>query len=299
MLRQRLLTLLLALSAAAPAGAQQIQPLEIGLVPNLTTRMLLTAFEPMRAYLELQLRQPVRLSTAPNFKAFYARTQQGDFDLVVTPPHFAWLAHREAGYTPLLTYVEQLNGLLVVALDSPIQNVAGLRNKRLGIVDPLAIVSLRGLRVLQEQGLRPGQEFFVQTIAPHNAAAVAVAQGELDAAIIGSGPYRIMAEETRSRLRVLREVGAVPNAVYLAHGRLPPARQRALQMHLQAFATTTTAGQKFMTQYGYGGFKPISAGELRSMEDYADQVKRLLGAENSSSRAPLPIGQIACAHRPC
>lgn len=275
-LRQWLITLLLACNGIVPAHAQEVAPLEIGLVPNLTARALLTAFEPMRAYIELQLRQPVRLSTAPNFKEFYARTQKGEFDLVVTPAHFAWLAHREAGYTPLLTYVEQLNGLLVVSRDSPIQNVSELRGKRLGIVDPLAIVSMRGQRVLLEQGLRPGVEYIVQPIAPHNAAAVAVAQDELDAAIIGSGPYRIMAEETRARLRILREVGAVPNAIYLAHSRIPPARQRELQMHLRAFAETATEGQKFMTQYRYGGFKVITAADLKPMEVYAEQVKRLL-----------------------
>jgi len=283
-LRQWLLALFLAGSAIAPTGAQETQPLEIGLVPNLTARTLLTAFEPMRAYLELHMRQPVRLSTAPNFKEFYARTQRGDFDLVVTPPHFAWLAHQETGYTPLLTYVEQLNGLLVVAWDSPIKTVSALRGKRLGIVDPLAIVSMRGLRALQEQGLRPGVDFYVQSIAPHNAAAVAVAQGELDAAIIGSGPYRIMAEETRARLRVLSEVGAVPNAVYLAHSRISPARQRDLQMHLKAFAETTAEGHKFMAQYRYGGFKDITAAELKPMDVYAEQVKRLLAEEDKPSR---------------
>jgi phosphonate transport system substrate-binding protein len=277
--RQWMLALLLAWTAAAPAGAQEAQPLEVGLVPNLTARTLLTVFEPMRAYLELQMRQPVRLSTAPNFKAFYARTQKGEFDLVVTPAHFAWLAHREAGYTPLLTYVEQLDGLLIVARDSAIHNVGALRGKRLGIVDPLAIVSMRGQRVLQEQGLRAGVDYFVQSIAPHNAAAVAVAQGELDAAIIGSGPYRIMAEEARGRLRVLSEVGAMPNAVYLAHNRIPPARQRDLQMHLKAFAETTAEGQRFMAQYRYGGFKAISATELKAMDVYADQVKRLLAGD--------------------
>jgi phosphonate transport system substrate-binding protein len=274
-----LLMLLVLCAWALPAWATETRPLEIGLVPNLTARTLLTAFEPMRAYLELELRQPVRLSTAPNFREFYARTQQGEFDVVVTPAHFAWLAQHEAGYIPLLTYTQQLSGLLIVERNSPIQSVADLRGKRIGIVDPLAIVSMRGLRVLQEQGLRPGADFSVHAIAPHNAAAVAVVQGDLDAAIIGSGPYRIMAEETRARLRVLRELGAVPNAIYLAHKRLPPARRRALQALLQAFAENTPAGQSFMAQYHYGGFKTISADDLKSMDIYAEQVKLLLYEE--------------------
>lgn len=276
---KKLMLLALSWSLVLPAAAAGIQPFEIGLVPNLTARKLLTAFEPMRAYLENKLQQPVRLITAPNFREFFARTQKGEFDLVVTPAHFAWLAYQEAGYTPILTYTAPLDGLLVVARNSPIRSIANLRGKRIGIVDPLAIVTMRGLQVLREQGMSPGIDFSVQEIAPHNAAAVAVEQGHLDAAIIGSGPYRIMAENTRERLRVLSEVGSVPNAIYLLSKRIPVARQRELQAALLAFAATSAEGQKFMSEYRYGGFKTISAAELKPMEVYADQVKQFLNKE--------------------
>lgn len=56
-------------------------------------------------------------------------------------------------------------------------------------------------------------------------------------------------------------------------------RRRELQMHLRAFAANTPAGQNFMAQYRYGGFKPISATELKAMAVYADQAKRLLAGE--------------------
>ena len=272
-----LMALTMTSALVASAEATESVVLEIGLVPSLTARTLLTAFEPMRAYLEHHLKQPVRLSTAANFREFYGRTQKDEFDLLVTPAHFAWLAHREAGYTPLLTYTEQLSGLLIVGLDSPIRAIADLRGKRLGIADPLAIVTMRGLQVLREQGLRPEVDFSLQATAPHHAAAVAVAQGDLEAAIIGSGPYRIMAGETRARLRVLSELGSVPNAVYLAHKRIPPVRQRELQLLLQTFGVAAD-GKQFMAQYHYGGFKPVTAAELKSMEVYAEQAKRLLEA---------------------
>ena len=174
------MTLLASWMLVVPIVFAEQAPLEIGLVPNLTTRTLLTSFEPMRAYLEHQLHQSVRLSTAPNFREFYARTLRGEFDLVITPAHFAWLAHREAGYIPVLTYVVPLSGLLIVSQESAIHRTTELHNKRIGIVDPFAIVSMQGLQTLREQGLRPGVNFSLQTIAPHDAVALAVINGDLD-----------------------------------------------------------------------------------------------------------------------
>lgn len=261
------------LAAAADAPAQG--RLIVGLVPNVSARTLIAAFQPVREHLERALGQPVELYTAPDFRTFHERTQRGEYDLVVTPAHFAWLAIREAKYAPLVTYLNPLQGLVIVRQDSPIDSPRALRGKKIGVVDPLAIVTIRGLQFLKEQGLQPGIDFSVHRSAPHNTAALAVGNGELDAAIIGSGPYRIMPEEIRAQVRVPGEVGAVPNAVYLANGRLQAEQRRALQDALLAFGSAP-AGRQFMQQYSYGGFRTISTTDLKSMEAYSQRVKELL-----------------------
>jgi phosphonate transport system substrate-binding protein len=271
---------LLTAPVAAAADASSGNRLVVGLVPNVSTRTLISAFQPMRQYLEQQLRQPVELYTAPDFRSFYERTQGGEFDLVVTPAHFAWLAIREANYVPLTTYRNPLQGLVIVKQGSAINSARALRGKRVGVVDPLAIVTMRGLQWFQEQGLQSGADFTVHKSAPHNTAALAVANGELDAAIIGSGPYRIMPEDIRAQVRVLAAVGAVPNAIYLANGRLPSRQRKALQGALLAFGDTLE-GRRFMDQYGYGGFKTIGAAELKPMEVYSQRVKELLANPGS------------------
>lgn len=261
---------------ALAAEPTQDNRLVMGLVPNLSARALITAFEPMKASLEKQLGRSVELYTAPNFRTFHERTLQGEFDIVVTPAHFAWIAVQDGKYVPLTTYQNPLQGLIVVKQGSQIATANALRGKKMGITDPLAIVTMRGLQWLKEHGLQAGVDFSVHKSSPHNTAALAVGSGELDAAIIGSGPYRIMPEDIRAQIHVLSEVGAVPNATYLANGKLPPKTRKALQLALLAFGNESPEGKQFMTQYKYGGFKAITEADLRPMEIYSQQVKELL-----------------------
>lgn len=266
-------------AVAVPAAANEAEPLRVGLIPNVSARTLLTAFQPMRDYLRQALNQPVEMYSAPDFATFFQRTRRKEFDVVVTPAHFAWLAMREANYVPMLTYNNELSGLLIVSAQSSVQKVEQLRGKKLGIVEPVAIVTLRGLAWLREQGLQPNTDLSVrETGTHHNSAALAVAQGEVDAAIIGSGPYRIMPEDIRSRVRVLAEVGSVPNAIYLVRGDWPVARRQAIQQALLGFGNSG-AGQEFLKTYRYEGFKPVTVAALKPMAPYAEQAKKLLQVE--------------------
>ena len=73
--------MLAVLLAAAPVSAQPTA-LEIGVLPNISARVLLTQYEPMRKYLERVLGRPVQISTAPNWKVFQERTLAREYDLV-------------------------------------------------------------------------------------------------------------------------------------------------------------------------------------------------------------------------
>jgi phosphonate transport system substrate-binding protein len=271
---------IVALLSPPPAAGADKPTLEIGLVPNVSARTLLAAYQPMRAFLEQRLGQPVQLFTAPDFKTFYQRTARAEYDVVVTPAHFARLAQTEAGYVPLTTYRRNLSALLVVAQDSPIKNISDLRGKSVAIVDPLAIVTMRGLQWFREQGLQPNVDFAVHISAPHNTAVRAVMHGDMDAAIIGSGPYRIMPSELRTGTRILAILGSVPNATFLASPKLPAGAAERIRAALLAFAEQSPEGRKFIADYGYEGMLPVSPEALGAMDGYAAEVKKRLETTN-------------------
>jgi phosphonate transport system substrate-binding protein len=82
------------LAGLLPFSVQAAAVFTLGIIPAHSPRVLTERYEPLRAYLESRLKQPVRIESAADFARFQARTVRGEFDLTVTAPHFARLAQR-------------------------------------------------------------------------------------------------------------------------------------------------------------------------------------------------------------
>ena len=102
--RRALLISALCVPFASFAAEQNEGALEIGILPNISARMLLTQYEPMRRYLERVLGRKVQISTAQNWETFHKRTLEKEYDVVITAVHLGRVAEIDAGYRPLLIY---------------------------------------------------------------------------------------------------------------------------------------------------------------------------------------------------
>jgi len=175
--------LALVLGWAAPAiAANQANAVDVGVFPYLSTRALLDVFEPVRVLLQAELKRPTNLFTAPSFKAYADRTQAGEYDVVVTPPHFARLAQREAGYIPLMMFTRELRGVVVVAKTSPLQTLSELKGKRIATPSKLALVTIMGGQLLRDNGLVNEADTLLKDVGSHSNAVLAVQRGEDEAA---------------------------------------------------------------------------------------------------------------------
>lgn len=266
---------LIAILLFCPNLIAESLPLEIGLVPNISPRALFKAYQPMREYLEKKLQRPVRLYTAPDFKEFFLRTVKGEFDIVVTPPHFARAAQVEAGYIPLLQYQTDLIAIVVAPVGG-VKELEALRGKRLAVSGDVALATLLAERALMKRGLKMGVDVVVHHHSAHNNAVLSLKRGEADAAVIGSGPYLLMPADTRSGIHIIAELGHGPNATFMANPRQDKETIQAIRQVLTDFAETTE-GKAFMTRYDYQGFKPVTTKELAAMDEYTSAAKRIMG----------------------
>ncbi len=257
-------------------AAEQLKPLEIGVFPNLSARAVVTMYQPVRDFLEQRLGRPVQLYTAPDFRTFVERTQDGEYDLVVTAPHLARLAQTESGYIPLANYASPLRALVVVPRRASFSSLQDLSGRTVSVPDRLAVISMVGVHLLRDHGLSPETGLHLVYAKSHTNAALSVLRGEADAAVVGSAPFNQLPEGVRDGLRVLAYTEPIPNQFYLASPRLPPDLVAAVSRSLMEFAGTP-GGHRFIEANRFGGLKGASEGDLKGMDPYAKEVRRLLG----------------------
>lgn len=273
-LPRRLVWALLLIAGIQPAFSAD-KPLSFGVFPHLTARQTLETYRPLAYVVEKHLQRPVVIYTARDFKTFVERTRQGEYDILMTAPHFAWLARQEAGYRPLLKYVQPVRGLLVVKSDSPLDSLGALRGRTIATADPLAVVALALHAELAANRLRRDIDYQTTDSGTHLNAAIQVINGRADAAMVGLHPYKLMPPELRRQVRILAETPPLSSLMYLAHPRLSDAEAQAVRQALREFAASP-AGQAFMQGGGYGGFAEVDGHELRAFRPYALQAQDML-----------------------
>jgi len=269
------LWLLFGLLALRPAWAADTSPLVLGIFPNITVKQIVETYRPLANALEKTLRRRVEIYSAPNFKSFVDRTHQGEYDLLLTAPHFAWLARQNAGYRPLLKYTEPVRGLLVVKSSSYSRDVATLRGHTIAIPDPLAVVVLALQAELAEEGLKPAIDYQIINAGTHINAVLQVIKGRADAAMVGQSPYTLFPPELRKQLHVLLETPPLSSLTYLTHPRVSEAEALIIRNTLLRFAATPE-GQVFLKKGGFGGFAPLNSDELNAFRPYALQTQKML-----------------------
>lgn len=280
---------MLACIALSPAQARRGgKPLMLGIVPNLSPRSMLAAYQPLRAHLETFLQRPVMLFTAPEFHSFYNRTLEGEYDIALMPAHLARLVEIEGGLRPFAKFLPPQSGLVVVRKESRLQTAADLAGKRIALVDRIALVTLRGEDWLAAQGVA----IDTNTVPPmhftyHNAAVEAVLNGRADAAIVSSGPFNTMPKDLREAARVLASLGSMPANVFVAHSRLSPPGIEEMGNVLFDYARRSGKLQGFLERYRYESIVPLEADELRSVDRYAQRAKQIIKESGRTATSRL------------
>jgi phosphonate transport system substrate-binding protein len=273
---------LAAAGLATPAPADE--NIEFGILPTLNTRTILATYQPLREHLEANLKRPVTMVTAADYRAFVERTQRRDFRFVLTAPHFARLAQVEAGYVPMLRIQRELRGILVVRDDSPIRSIGDLRGKSVATPEDIALITMLATDLLRQKGLKPAQDFMLRQTTSFATAMLAVENGEHDAAVSAPTALNQMPESTRKALRVIGETRAVPHMIYLAHPGVPAAERERMVQAMLAFVADKERSGAFFEKTGFGGFVPVTEAELASLDGYRKEIHRLLKVKPRATR---------------
>jgi phosphonate transport system substrate-binding protein len=276
--RFSVLLFLTLLSGVVQAAESPVPPpLKIGVVPYLSTRALINSYQPLRHFLQNSFGRPVEVYTATGFKAFFESTDEGAFDLIVTPAHFARIAQIDKGFVPLVRYSTGGRGLFVVPQQSRMKDIHDLRGQTIAVPDRLSLAAILCVEYLRQNSLRSGTDFKLLETASFNSAVLIVQKGEAAAAISAPGALAQMPDDLRDSVRILADTGDYTNLVFLANPRLGAADVDRLKHLLLQFGAESAEGRAFLKNTGFGSIIPTSEADLQRLDPYVAETKHLLG----------------------
>lgn len=252
----------------------QAQPLRIGVLPYLSARSLLLEYAPLRRFLAAELQQEVELQTARDLPRFLERSHAGDFDLLISAPHFARLAQTEHGYLPLVAIRADFYALLLVPKAAPAQTLRQLMGSTLHLPHRLSFVSFQIEDFLRQRGLNPERDLHLLYYSTDNNAILATEQSRADAGAAQRSVFEHMPREITDQLRILGSTQSALSLIILAHPDMAAPTLQALQQALNKFPYSE-AGLGFF-QASHSEFAPADASTMAKLDAYLPRLKMRL-----------------------
>ncbi len=264
------IALLFAVCSGALRAAPTAQPetsLTLGFFPIVSTVSLFKRFSPLTTYLSQRLGIPVRLTTAKDFPTFVKRTARRDYDIVITAPHFAVRAADSGRYAIRATTLNEVQQLIVVREDSPLQKLSDLAGRTIATPPGRALMTLMGKDLLAQAGLTGPRAPHYRAYTSHNAANQALLAGEADAAIASTNIVG-KALQRGEPLRILAEGKKLPSMATLVASDLPPAQAERIT---RAFIEMgdTAKGRETLKQIGFPGYRAVGLEDYAPLRPYA------------------------------
>lgn len=261
---------------ASAEDLPSIKPLEIGVAPYSSARVLVASYESMRIFLEKELHVPVKIYTSAGFKQFFKGAQRGDFDMVISAAHFSRILQKEYQFTPLVRYATVAPGMLMISTNSKIKSVQELRGQVIAVPDQLSMASIFGISYLREQGLQSGVDFQILVVPTFDSAIMAIQKGDAIAAFSARAPLTHMSKELRESVTQIANIGKYFSLVFLAHPRVDKKDTQRLTQALLKFGKESIEGKQFLSSTGFVAIIPATSKDMNTLDRFVEETKRLL-----------------------
>lgn len=263
-------------TATARSAWSQPQALRMGVHPYNSALALIATHRPLFQYLETALQQPVEFYTAPSFEAYVNALMAGEYDIPISPPHFAMLAMEKGHYRALVHYRTRLDPLLAVPRDSRFHGPADFAGARIAMADKSALIRIVIIKWLADAGLVADRDYSIVERPTHGASIAATVQGEADAGVATSTAFRQVPPDVQMKLRTVPSGYRFPHLFTLGHQRLGSARLEQLKQALLAFTPDHPQGKLFFEKSSYGGFEPVMPQELDELRPFIEPTRKVL-----------------------
>lgn len=250
--------------------------LEVGVLPNVSARVLISQYEPMQSYLTQRLDQTVTVSTAPDWREFYQRVKRGEYQVVIAAANVARLMEVDLGYKPILAYDPKIPALLIAAKGANSNPAALLKGKNIAMANPASLVVFEGINWLSKQGLESGRDFQTSVVRRDDSVGSAVIRGESAAGILSMGEFRGHPEALREQLVIVATMAEVASFVVSVGKEMPSEKVNQLRAALLTFSQNSEDGKQFFQRSGFRAISPVNERELTALDAYVEKTRKAL-----------------------
>jgi phosphonate transport system substrate-binding protein len=264
------------------AQAPAVNNYKIGVLPNVSARMLLQLYQPVRQYVERVRGTPVEILTAPDFMQFYRRTIAGQYDLVITGAHMGRLANVDHGHGVVGLFTPDMKCLMVTLTSRPLANVQELKGQSISFANSASIVAIAGIRWLGSQQLKVGSDVTVAPVFGDDSIANKLTRGDVRAAFMSMGEFRSIPEEVRKTFSIHTTFLEVPAFMVMKPTdmrlKAPAALAdfEVLRKEWSEFPKTAEA-KTYASLTGTTGVIIPKSEDLARLDGYIDDTRRLVG----------------------
>lgn len=246
------MSLLLTVALTSATAAERFS---FGIVPQQAASQLAQGWAPVLSYLSAEAGITLAFATAPDIPTFESRLSQGQYDFAYMNPYHYTVFHKKPGYAAIAKERnKQIEGIIVVRSDSPIQSVRELDGKDMAFPSPAAFAAtILPLAELKRQGISVIPRF----VSSHDSVYLNVVRGLASA---GGGIKRTLSvfdPAQAGQIRVLSTTTPYTPHAIAAHPRVPVeilSRVTAAMMHLDA----DPAAKPLLDTLGFNGIEPAS-----------------------------------------
>lgn len=262
-------------------GGNRVTSLRLGVIPNVSSRVLMNQYEPLREYLSKTLPSAtVTVETGPDWPSFYQAVKAQQFDLFALPAHVARLAQIQLGSSPVAMFSGKIRGILIASKDNKETEVASIiRGQKVLLANPASLVAFEGERWLETRHqLATGRDFELTRVRNDDSIGLALARGEASAGILSAAEFNVHPEPVRDRLRTVAVIGDFPSFFLMSGKHLPEATIKTVKTALAGFSSASAEGELFAQRTG--GQRLIldfADSELRAVDPFVERTRRLLG----------------------
>jgi len=252
-------------SSSSPSGIQKT-PISFGFFPIVSTVALYKRFHPLRDYLSEKLGHPVDLQTAKDFPTFKKRTDNREYDIIITAPHFAIRAYDSGLYKIRATLTSDVQQLVIVQKNSSISDLKELARKKVSTPPKGALMTKMGIEFFNQIGLSSNNAPEYIHYNSHNAANEALIGGEVDAAIASTNIVK-KAIKQGAAIKIIKNGLSLPNmATLVATDRDSELGKKLVDILVNM--KNTEQGKQVLKKISFPGYRSVNENDYEVVRPY-------------------------------